>query len=103
MPKKKRSRLSEVFSVSVPTTMPRAYSVDMTADDCDWVYSTFMHRIELLSENLELDGPTQPGAADMQEELRASEQIVARLRRAGYRTANERRKQQERIHGQEEA
>lgn len=64
--------------------MPLGLAVDLTDDDCDWIYSTFMHRIELLSEWLELDGPDQVGADNMREELAASESVVNALVRAGY-------------------
>ena len=69
--------------------MAASLSVDLTEDNCDWVYSTFMHRIELLEEWLEADGPDQVGADNMREELRAAEEIVKAMRRAGYKTLTE--------------
>lgn len=64
--------------------------VSLTEDSGDWVYSTFMHRIELLEEWLEMDGPDQVGADNMREELLASREIVKSLERAGYKTIAER-------------
>jgi len=64
-------------------------NVKLTDEDCDWIHSSFMHRIELLGEWLELDGPDQDGADDMREELRCAESIVAALRKAGYTTKAE--------------
>lgn len=64
--------------------MALGLAVDLTDDDCDWIYSTFMHRIELLGEWLETDGPDQAGADYMREELAAAESVVKALERAGY-------------------
>lgn len=66
--------------------------VELTDEDCDWIYSTFMLRIELLNEQLDLDGPDQSGADDMRVELCSSESIVNALRRAGYKTVAETRR-----------
>jgi hypothetical protein len=62
--------------------------VEFSEDDCDWVYSTFMHRIELLEEYL----TDEPDNADMREELRAAESVVSAIRKSGYRTTAERRR-----------
>lgn len=64
--------------------MAIGFAVDLTDDDCDWIYSTFMHRIELLGEWLEMDGPDQVGADNMRDELAAAESVIRALERAGY-------------------
>ena len=69
--------------------MAKCLSVSLTEDNCDWAYSTFMHRIELLGEWLDADGPDQVDADNMREELRAAEEIIKALRRAGYKTMAE--------------
>lgn len=71
--------------------MPFGRDVFLSDDECDRVYSTFMHRIELLEEWLQVDGPNQSGAADMRAELLEAEAVVNALRRAGYKDISERR------------
>lgn len=70
--------------------------VELTVDECDWVYSTFMHRIELLGETLELDGPDNSDSFHLHQEIAAGESIVGALRKAGYKTDTERRREESR-------
>lgn len=79
--------------------MPEHLSVSLSLDDCDWIYSSFMHRIELLSEWLQSDGPEQVGADNMREELAAANSIVRSLRRGGYKNMGERRRDAQRQQG----